>query len=261
MLNPANPIALCFSMLCVLSTVSVAQIPTSQPIAASRPNLPPDKNPMATTQPAVHSRNSHEAFLARATQGNVNLVFIGDSITAGWRDNAIWQQYYTPLRAVNFGIGGDTIQNVLWRVGHGEIDPAVIQPKVIVLLIGTNNVGGDSTRDIVAGLKNLVAAIRETAPQSKLLLLGIFPCQERQNRWRRQIEDVNSQISALDDGKTIRFLDLSAKFVNADGTISKEIMPDFLHLSPKGYAIWAEGMQPLLAEMMGLPASAPDAEK
>jgi lysophospholipase L1-like esterase len=242
----------------VASSLAAEPAPPPAPGAAPQSSLPADKDPMGTTKPAEHNAKRHQKFLERARQGNVDLLFLGDSITEQWRDNAVWKQYYAPLNAANFGISGDAIENVLWRVGEGELDPKLIKPKVIVLLIGTNNVGGDSTRDIVEGLKNLVKVIREKAPDSKLLLLGIFPCQQKRNKWRRQIEDINAQIAKLDDGKMVRFLDLSAKFVEPDGSISKEIMPDHMHPGLKGYRLWAEGMEPLLAEMLGVPARKPE---
>jgi lysophospholipase L1-like esterase len=232
--------------------------PAPAPAPAPSSNLPADKDPMTTTKPAEHNAKRHARLLDRARQGDVELLFLGDSITELWKDNEVWKQYYAPLKAANFGTSGDAIENVLWRVGEGEIDPKLIRPKVIVLLIGTNNVGGDSTRDIVEGTRNLVKAIREKAPESKLLLLGIFPCQQKRNKWRRQIEDINAQTAKLDDGKMVRFLDLAAKFVEPDESISKEVMPDHMHPALKGYRLWAEGMEPLLAEMMGFPARKPE---
>lgn len=147
---------------------------------------------------------------------------------------------------------------MLWRILDGELDAQFIKPKVIALLIGTNNIGSDSTRDIVEGIRNLVKAIREKAPESKLLLLGIFPCLEKRNKWRRQIEDINAAVAGLDDGKMIRFLDLKDKFVLPDESIPKDLMPDRKHPSVKGYRVWAEAMEPLLAEMMGRPARQPE---
>ena len=232
--------------------------PAPTPPAAPKSNLPADKDPMTTTRPAEHNVKRHQKCLDRAKEGNIDLLFLGDSITERWKDNEVWKQYYAPLNAANFGISGDVIENVLWRVGEGELDPALIKPKVVVLLIGANNVGGDSTRDIVEGLKNLVRAIREKTPDSKLLVLGIFPCQQKRNKWRRQIEDINSQIAKVEDGKMVRFLDLKSKFVESDESISKEVMPDYQHPSAKGYRLWAEGMEPLLSEMMGFPARKPE---
>lgn len=211
----------------------------------------------ASTCPAEHNAKRHAACLDRARQGKIDLLFLGDSITEGWRDNSVWQEYYGRLNAANFGVSGDTTQNVLWRVGHGEVDPALIQPKVIVLLIGTNNVGSDSSEDIAEGIAACVQALRTTSPASKVLLLGIFPSQGAGSKWRRQIAQINGLVSHLDDGKMVRYLDIGGRFVDADGQFLPGAMRDQTHPALKGYQIWAESMQPLLAEMMGLPTTQP----
>lgn len=194
----------------------------------------------------------HESFLKRAKEGKIDLLFLGDSITQGWGNNSVWQKNYVPQNAANFGIGGDMTQNVLWRINNGEIEG--LSPKAIVLMIGTNNFGlSSATEDAVAkGVTTIVQTLRAKLPASKILLVGIFPRDQQPTAGiRKKIKTVNDQISKLDDGKSVRYLDISAKLANADGTLSKDIMPDFLHLSEKGYQIWAEAMQPLLAEMMG----------
>jgi lysophospholipase L1-like esterase len=196
-------------------------------------------------------KEQHERMLKRAKEGNVNLLFVGDSITAGWGDNAVWQKAYGSMNAANFGIGGDTTQNVLWRITNGELEG--ISPKVVVLLIGTNNFGlnGDSPDGVVKGVTAVVQTLRKKLPKTKVLLLGIFPRDEKpKTDARTKIAKVNEHLSKLDDRKTVRYLDLGPKFLSPDGSISKEIMPDFLHLSEKGYQIWADGMDALLKEMM-----------
>jgi len=209
----------------------------------------------ASTQPEAHNEKRHEQNLARVKEGHIDLLFLGDSITEGWRNNVVWQEYYGQLNAANFGISGDTTQNVLWRVLDGEVDPAFIKPKVIVLLIGTNNIGSDSTEDIGDGIAACVRALRDKAPASKVLLLGIFPSQGAGSKWRRQIVDINAIVAKLDDGKMIRYLDLGDRFVAKDGQFLPGAMKDKTHPAGKGYRIWAESMHPLLAEMMGLPMS------
>ena len=182
----------------------------------------------------------------------MDLLFLGDSITEGWGNNAVWQKNYGPLNAANFGIGGDTTENVLWRILNGEIDG--VSPKVAVLMIGTNNFGleGHQPPDVAKGITTIVQTLRKKLPATKILLLGIFPRDEKPNTdARKKIQKVNEQIAGLDDKKNVRFLDIGAKFTNADGSISKEIMPDFLHLSEKGYQIWADAIDPLLKQLMG----------
>jgi lysophospholipase L1-like esterase len=194
----------------------------------------------------------HEGFLKRAKEGKIDLLFLGDSITQGWGGNAVWQKYYGPLNAANFGIGGDTTENVLWRIQNGEIDG--IAPKVVVLMIGTNNFGleGHPPDAVAKGVATIVQTLRKKLPSSKILLLAIFPRDEKPGTENRnRIKKVNDQIVALDDKKNVRFLDIGSKLANPDGTLSKEVMPDFLHLSEKGYQIWADAMDPLLKQLMG----------
>src|SRR5262252_3849901 len=121
----------------------------------------------------------HEGFLKRAKEGKIDLLFLGDSITQGWGNNAVWQKHYGALHAANFGIGGDTTENVLWRIQNGEIEG--ISPKVVVLLIGTNNFGleGHPPDGIAKGVATIVQTLRKKLPSTKVLLLAIFPRDEK----------------------------------------------------------------------------------
>ena len=121
----------------------------------------------------------HEKFLAEAKQGKIDLLFLGDSITQGWHDNAVWKRFYGPRHAANFGIGGDRTEHVLWRLQHGEVDG--IHPRVVVLMIGTNNSGDNTSGEIVAGIKAIVDELRKRLPDSKILLLGVFPRGQKPN--------------------------------------------------------------------------------
>jgi len=194
----------------------------------------------------------HEAHLKRAKEGKIDLLFVGDSITEGWGNNAVWQKTYAPLNAAYIGIGGDTTENVLWRLENGAVDGN--SPKVAVLLIGTNNFGleGHSPDAVAKGVAAVVQTLRKKLPTTKILLLAIFPRDEKPTAdIRKKIKAVNDQIVKLDDKKTVRFLDIGAKLSNPDGALSKDVMNDFLHLTEKGYQIWADAMAPLLKEMMG----------
>jgi lysophospholipase L1-like esterase len=196
-------------------------------------------------------KQRHEQLLKRAKEGAIDLLFLGDSITEGWGNNAVWQKRYQPLNAANFGIGGDTTQNVLWRITNGEIDG--LSPKVVVLLIGTNNFGlnGDSVDAAAKGVAAVVATLRKKLPKSKVLLLAVFPRDAQpKTEARNKIAKLNAEIAKLEDKKNVRFLDIGGKFLAPDGSLPKEIMPDALHLSEKGYEIWAEAMDPLLKEML-----------
>ena len=202
-------------------------------------------------KPDPRFQAKHEEFLAVAKKGDAEVLFLGDSITEGWRGAGkdVWAKHFAPLKAANFGIGGDRTQHVLWRIDNGELDG--IKPKVVVLMIGTNNSHTDVSDHIAAGVKAIVAGIRAKLPETKVLLLAVFPRGAKPNPLREKLAAVNKEIAGLDDGKTVRYLDIGPKFLTADGTLEKEIMPDYLHLSPKGYAIWAEAILPLLGEMLG----------
>jgi lysophospholipase L1-like esterase len=196
----------------------------------------------------------HEEFVDRARQGGVDLLFLGDSITRGWDNRSpggprgIWERFYAPRRPANFGIGGDRTQHVLWRLDHGELDG--ISPKVVVLMIGTNNINADTPAEITEGVAAVVKKIREKTPEAKVLLLAVFPRRPNPDAVRDRVKAVNDRIAKLDDGKTVKYLDIGPRFVKDDGTISREVMPDFLHLSRKGYRIWAEAMEPTLWSML-----------
>jgi lysophospholipase L1-like esterase len=191
----------------------------------------------------------HEGFVAQAKKGDADILFMGDSITDGWRGQNLWKEKYKSLKAVNFGIGGDRTQHVLWRIQNGECDG--IKPKVIVLMIGTNNAGSNSAEQIAEGVAAIVKEFRTRLPEAKILLLGVFPRAEKSDDpVRKLLQDVNSRISKLDDGKWIKYLDIGAKFLDTQGTLPKDVMPDFLHPNAKGYKIWADAMDPTLQALL-----------
>jgi lysophospholipase L1-like esterase len=195
----------------------------------------------------------HESFLKRGKEGPIGVLFLGDSITAGWGSaKEVWEGHYGAQQPANFGIGGDRTQHVLWRIANGELDG--IMPKVVVLMIGTNNIG-DSAENITKGDEKIVAEIHAKLPAARLLLLGIFPRgadpkQANVLAMRAKIKAVNAELAKLDDGAKTRYLDIGPKFLDADGVLAKDIMPDALHPNGKGYQIWADAMQPLLDEML-----------
>lgn len=201
----------------------------------------------------------HEKFLARAKNGPIGVLFLGDSITEGLAEvPSVWDFYFGKFHPANFGIGGDQTQHVIWRIAQGELDG--LHPKVVVLLIGTNNSGAHTARQIVAAQSKIVRLIREKIPGVKVLLLAIFPRGRHPNRGgsidsgierMAVINAVNVELAKLEDGKNVRFLNVNACFLEPAGTISMRLMPDQLHLSAAGYKLWAEAMRPLLNEMMG----------
>jgi lysophospholipase L1-like esterase len=193
----------------------------------------------------------HHRFLERARRGEIDLLFLGDSIMQGWDDNAVWRQYYEPRKAANFGIGGDRTQHVLWRIQNGEL--AGIAPKVVVLMIGTNNASGSTPDEIALGIKTILGELGRRLPRTRILLLGVFPRGQRPTSTRERLKAVNDKIAKLDDGSHVKFLDISKSFLEPDGSISPLIMPDYLHLSLRGYEIWAQAMEPTLKTMLGGP--------
>jgi lysophospholipase L1-like esterase len=200
----------------------------------------------------------HEEFVQEAQKDGIDLLFLGDSITDFWRNKGsnVWNRCYASRHAANFGISGDRTQHVLWRMDHGELDG--IKPRVVVLLIGTNNTGKEKNSDkirntvpeTIAGVQAVVRELRAKLPDSKILLLAIFPRGTLDDPQRAQVALVNTVIAKLDDGKMVRYLDLDPKFLEADGTLSTNIMPDLLHPNERGYQIWAESMEPTLSAML-----------
>jgi lysophospholipase L1-like esterase len=200
----------------------------------------------------------HEAFVAEAKQGGIQVLFLGDSITDFWRDTnpqrggkAVWDREYAPLHAANFGISADRTQNVLWRLEHGEADG--YQPKVVVLMIGTNNTGmerdGTTPRnppaEVVEGVTAVVHELRVKFPDAKILFLAIFPRGEKHSPQRAQVAEINHELAKLHDGQHVFFLDIGRRFLDpdGDGDIPRTIMPDLLHPSLRGYEIWADAIR------------------
>jgi lysophospholipase L1-like esterase len=203
----------------------------------------------------------HEGFVEQAKAGGADVLFLGDSITDAWGGKGhnekaagtqVFAKEFGPLKTVNFGIGGDRTQHVLWRLQNGELGN-YFQPKVVMLMIGTNNSRDNSAEEIAEGIKADVSEIHKLSPKTKVLLLAVFPRGEKPNPQREKLKRVNEIIAKLDDGgKTVKFLDIGDKFLppSADGVLSKEIMPDFLHLSPKGYQIWADAVKGPIKELL-----------
>jgi len=222
------------------------------------PALRADQKLHDAIKPVPKDTKRHEAFLGIVKKGGVDVLFVGDSITDAWGGEghnakaagaAIFEKEFVPLKAANFGIGGDRTQHVLWRLQNGELDG--IKPKVLMLMIGTNNSGSNSAEEIADGITAIVKEIKKRSPETKILLLAVFPRGEKPNPGREKLAKANEIIFKLDDGgKTVKYLDIGKKFMNADGVISKEIMPDFLHLSPKGYQIWADAVKPAIMELL-----------
>jgi lysophospholipase L1-like esterase len=201
----------------------------------------------------------HEGFVAEAKKGGIDVLFLGDSITDHWRDKGsnIWETTYAPLHAANFGISGDRTQNVLWRMDHGELDG--LHPKVVVLMIGTNNTGKEKDKttirntppQVIEGVTAIIADLRKKLPRSKILLLAVFPRDKPGSPIRDELKETNAGLAKLDDGKMIKYLDIGPQFLAPDGVFLPGVMGrDNLHPTDKGYAVWAKAMQPTLDAML-----------
>lgn len=195
----------------------------------------------------------HEAFvrIPPATRQRAKLVFLGDSIIEGF-DQAVWDEYYARYEPVRLGLGGDKTENVLWRIEQGELDG--MAPRALVLLIGTNNLGaeGVTTTDVARGVAAVVGAIQKKLPETKILLLAILPRERTPDaEMRRAASAANEKLAELADAR-VSFLDLGPSLLEPDATISPELMADFLHPTPKGYRVIADGLRPRIAELTGI---------
>ena len=210
-----------------------------------------------------NSQIAHEQLVKKARAGGIDVYFVGDSITRRWGATdypkflANWNSNFRGWNAADFGWGGDTIQNILWRLENGELDG--VNPKVIVLLAGTNNVGrvpGDDAKvaGIVRGIRALADTCRGKAPEAVIILTAIFPRNDGGNVVP-MINRINEGIAGIADGKRTRLLNINDRLADRDGVLFEGMTVDKLHLSLKGYQVWADALKPLLAELLGPPAA------
>ena len=206
----------------------------------------------------------HQAVLDRIAQGNVDLLMIGDSIIHLWEDGGktVWDKYYAPRNAVNLGFGGDRTEQVLWRLENGEIEN--IHPKLAVVMIGGNNANGDehTPEQIAEGIEAIVCILRKKLPETRILILAIFPRGDEAQRadkehgatyndhWAKSGK-ASQLASTIADGEMIFFLDVNKAFLNEQGVLTREVMPDLVHPQEKGFTLWAEAMEPTIARLMG----------
>ncbi len=193
---------------------------------------------------------------ARELGTSSQLVFIGDSITQGWETagKPVWDRNYAQYKALNLGFSGDRTEGVLWRLQHGELDG--LAPKVVVMMIGTNNTGHrlEDPATTALGVKRLVDEVRTRLPNAKVLLLAVFPRDEKPSDRMRMINNgLNERIAKFADGQHVFFLDINQTFLQPDGTLTKEVMPDLLHPQEMGYDLWAKAMQPTLDKLLTQP--------
>ena len=242
--------------LTVAALASQLSAQTNTPASTKSPAL--RLNPAIA--PAKHTGTRTDVVLERATKnpGPCDIAFIGDSITQGWEGagKTVWTNYYGNRKCLNFGVGGDRTEHVLWRFENGQLDG--IKPKAAVLMIGTNNSNKNkdgteqySEGEILEGIQAIVKKIRTRLPETKLLVVGIFPRAKTFSTQRGKLLQINQALAKVADGQLIHYIDFGSQLIEADGSLSKEIMPDALHLSAKGYTIWAEAIETKLKELLG----------
>ena len=219
--------------------------------------------PVARTD--ANSKLAHRQMLDNLKKGRIDVYFAGDSITRRWRATdypkflANWNENFFGWNAADYGWGGGTVQNILWRLQNGELDG--VHPKVIILLAGTNNVGNRpatdaKVSDITKGIKAILDTMRDKAPKATIILMGILPRNDgaKPTAVVPSINTINEKTAKFADGKTIRYLNINDKLADKDGKLFDGMTGDRLHLSLKGYQVWADALKPLLTELLGPPA-------
>lgn len=219
-----------------------------------------------TDRPLARSdRNSqiaHAQLVEKARKGGIDIYFEGDSITRRWGTSdaqyhdflSNWMRNFCGWNAADFGWGADRIQNVLWRLDNGELDG--VNPKIIVLMIGTNNLyddEGSTSADIARGLHAILRLLQQKAPSATIILMGITPRNDRGTSIVAAIDRINESLSEFADGKKIRYLNMNDKLADANGKLFEGMTVDGLHLSVKGYQVWADALKPIITEIVGPP--------
>ena len=193
----------------------------------------------------------HEAINDRIKQGNVDLLWIGDSIVEHWTGvgKDTWDKYYAPRHAANLGISGDNTEHVLWRLQHGNIDG--IHPKLAIVMIGQNNGPHNTAEEIAEGVTDIVSLLRAKFPDMKILLLAIFFRGEHPNEEQPRLAKASELASKIADNEHVFYMDINKFYLAPNGDIPKELFPDYEHPSPKGHQLWAETIEPTVAKLFG----------
>jgi lysophospholipase L1-like esterase len=224
---------------------------------------PPASQPLPRTD--SNSLLAHEQLIRKARQGGIDVYFVGDSITRRWGATdpqyrpllESWTTNFFGWNAANFGWGADRIENILWRLQNGELD--AVNPKVIVVLAGTNNLGNETTdpqkvADITKGLGALLKLCQAKAPDATVIMTAIFPRNDRP-AMIPIINEINKRMARLADGKKVRYLNINDKLADTQGRLFPGMMnPDALHPTLKAYQIWADALKPIFTELLGSPA-------
>ena len=252
---------------------AAAGAPPAVGVPAQRASFtPPQRAPADRPAPRTdaNSKLAHEQLLAKRTQGKIDVYFIGNSITRRWGATdypemlANWKQNFFGWNAADFGWGADLTQHMLWRLENGELDG--VNPKVIVILAGTNNVGGrpgDDAKvaDITRGIRAIVDRAHQKAPNATIVLMGITPRNGRNGEVdvMPEIERINANLAKFANGTWLRYLNINDKLADANGKLYEGMTVDNLHLSAKGYQIWADALKPIFTEILGPPKATDEA--
>jgi len=195
--------------------------------------------------------SEHERQLRAPRRSEAKVVFLGDSITAGWRAAPAYRVSFSKYTPLNLGVGGDHTQNVLWRIQQGALEG--LSPQVVVVMIGVNNLGGGFTPSAtVGGVRAVVSSVQERLPRSRILLLGILPARHTPSEaLRSKIAEANRLLAAMSWSSLTSFRDVGSVFLDPDGNIQKSIMRDFLHPTAEGYQLLSDSVEPLLSQLLG----------
>ncbi len=218
-----------------------------------------------------NSQIAHAQLVEKAKRGGIDVYFVGDSITRRWGSSDAqyrdllenWRRNFFGWNAANFGWGADTVQNILWRLTNGELDD--VHPGVIVLLAGTNNVGGaprnlvdeSTVSEVVDGIRTIVAVMQQKAPAATVVLTGVTPRRDRNGgaSIAATIDAINRQLASLADGTRIRYVNINDKLADANGVLKEGVTVDGLHLSVVGYQFWADALKPIFTDVLGPPGA------
>jgi lysophospholipase L1-like esterase len=202
---------------------------------------------IATISPTSNNsgwwQERHDEIVSR-DKSNIELVFIGDSITHQWEEEAyglpIWSSYFDEETTLNLGFDSDKTQHVLWRIDHGELDN--MAPEFVVLMIGTNNTHSDTAADIALGIQAIVDRILEKLPSTTIILHRIFPRGDADNPSRIPLDEASEIVRQSVNDERVKFVDINSHFEDANGDVPIDIMYDHVHLTTKGYQIWADAL-------------------
>ena len=253
----AKLLALASAVLCLqFAAIAQTNAPGTNIVAEAAVHTNTAVIPVSRTG-SITNRQSLVLQRAKDNPGDYDAEFIGDSITQGWEGAGrnVWQEFYGNRKCINMGVSGDQTQHVLWRFEQGQLDG--IKAKAAVVMIGTNNSNNNragvedySTADILEGVQAIVQQIRTRQPDTKIILMGIFPRGRTFSAQRGKILQVNEALARLDDGRNIFYIDIGPQLIENDGSISRSMMRDYLHPGEPGYRIWANAIEPKLKELL-----------